>query len=108
MEDRSKSGRLKAKDARNWQEFGQTGGNFDGMWRPHVKIGTTPTPNILLYHLKVMSNQAFNANPTVYTSKKAHKSALPSKKSIWIDDVEEEEDESDEVEPIDQDEVFGA
>ncbi|KZP32549.1 FAM96B protein [Athelia psychrophila] len=53
-----------------------------------------------------MSNQAFNANPTVYTSKKAHKSALPSKKSIWIDDVEEEEDESDEVEPIDQDEVF--
>ena len=56
---------------------------------------------------KTMSNQVFNANPTVYTSSKSHKTKSGLSSKLWIDDVEEEDDESDEVEPIDQDEVFG-
>lgn len=71
------------------------------------EINHWPRLDLVSPFLKVMSNVPFNANPIIYTSTKAHKAALPSKKSIWISD-EDEEDESDEVEPIDQDEVFGA
>lgn len=54
--------------------------------------------------------EIFNANPTIYASSKPHtrKSDLDNGHSLWIGDVQNGEDDSDEVEPIDQDEIFGA
>jgi hypothetical protein len=57
-----------------------------------------------------MNGQIFNANPTVYTSKRSsRKSKFEAGQSLWVDEQYRPElsDESD-VEPIDQDEIFGA
>lgn len=56
-----------------------------------------------------MPAEIFNANPTIYASSKSHtrKSNLDNGRSLWIEDVQDVEDDSDEVEPIDQDEIFG-
>ena len=55
-----------------------------------------------------MPGEIFNANPTVYAPSKPYtrKSHLDSGRSLWMGD-EEEEDDSDDIEPIDQDEIFG-
>jgi len=57
-----------------------------------------------------MPGEIFNANPTVYASSKPYtrKSHLDSGQSLWTGDAQDGEDDSDEVEPIDQDEIFGA
>ncbi|TRM59936.1 hypothetical protein BD626DRAFT_506906 [Schizophyllum amplum] len=53
-----------------------------------------------------MSSQLFNANPTVFSAPSAQKSSAYSGNKIWMEDVEEETAESDEPEPIDQEEIF--
>jgi len=55
-----------------------------------------------------MPGEVFNPNPTVFSPGKpvGRKSDL-SAYSLWINDVAEPEDATDEVEPIDQDEIFG-
>ena len=57
-----------------------------------------------------MPGEIFNANPTVYAPSKPYtrKSDLGEGRSLWVGDVEDSKDDSDEVEPIDQDEIFGA
>ena len=63
-----------------------------------------------------MSAEVFNPNPTIFAPLKAKKAAYTYAKpnSIWLDDGEradeEEEDDfdqSDDLEAIDQDEIFG-
>lgn len=59
----------------------------------------------------IMSTEVFNPNPTVFAPTKSSRT-LPSHlkgNSLWLDDGERtfEEDESNEVEEIDQDEIFG-
>jgi hypothetical protein len=58
-----------------------------------------------------MNGEIFNANPTVYTPSKrsSRKSKFEVGQSLWVDQQDQPElsDESD-VEPIDQDEIFGA
>ncbi|KAG8217250.1 hypothetical protein J3R82DRAFT_5341 [Butyriboletus roseoflavus] len=54
-----------------------------------------------------MDGQIFNANPTIYVSRKsARKSRFETGRSLWVDDDEDNSSSTD-VEPIDQDEVFG-
>lgn len=54
-----------------------------------------------------MNGEIFNANPTVYASKRsARKSKFEAGQSLWIDEQPELSSES-EVEPIDEDEIFG-
>lgn len=57
-----------------------------------------------------MNTQIFNANPTVYVSRKAaRRSRFETGQSLWVD-ADDDEDGSgndDDVEPIDQDEIFG-
>ncbi len=58
--------------------------------------------------------EVFNPNPTIFATSKANKAAHFAKPhSLWLEeedsDLEQEyEDNSDEVEAIDQDEIFGA
>ena len=58
--------------------------------------------------------ESFNPNPTVFAPTKSHRAAQFAKAhSLWLDDSDsdrerEEEDESNDVEEIDQDEIFGA
>lgn len=56
-----------------------------------------------------MPGEIFNANPTVYApSKPSSRKADPgNNRSLWIGDDSDTEDDSDDVELIDQDEVFG-
>lgn len=51
----------------------------------------------------------FNANPTIYISRKsARKSRFETGQSLWVDgDEDEDRSNSTDVEPIDQDEIFG-
>lgn len=55
-----------------------------------------------------MPGEIFNPNPTVFSPTKPvdRKSDLYTY-SLWIDEDTEPEDVTDEVEPIDQDEIFG-
>lgn len=58
-----------------------------------------------------MSTEIFNPNPTIFVPVKS-KSTHPKPNSLWLDDVDhtgddELDDESNEVEEIDQDEIFG-
>lgn len=58
-----------------------------------------------------MSTEIFNPNPTIFVPVKS-KSVHPKPNSLWLDDIDhacddELEDESNEVEEIDQDEIFG-
>ena len=63
-----------------------------------------------------MSSEAFNPNPTIFVPTKTKTlSAFAKRNSIWLNDPEidpradeDGEDESAEVEDIDQDEIFGA
>jgi len=54
-----------------------------------------------------MPGEIFNANPTVYAPSKPY-SRKTELRSLWIGDTQDEDDDSDEVEVIDQDEIFGA
>jgi hypothetical protein len=56
-----------------------------------------------------MPGEIFNANPTVYAPSKPYtrKSDLGKGGSLWMGDVQDGEDDYDEVDPIDQDEIFG-
>ena len=57
--------------------------------------------------------EVFNPNPTVFLPTKSGKASQFAKPhSIWLDDDDsdlehEQQDDSDEVEAIDQDEIFG-
>ncbi|KAF9466267.1 FAM96B protein [Collybia nuda] len=54
-----------------------------------------------------MAGESFNPNPTVYTPvKPTGRKSDPSVQSLWINETPQLEDRADEVEPIDQDEVF--
>lgn len=54
-----------------------------------------------------MDGQIFNANPTIYVSRKsARKSRFETGQSLWVDDDEDSSSNTD-AEPIDQNEVFG-
>jgi hypothetical protein len=55
-----------------------------------------------------MPGEVFNPNPTVFSLAKpiGRKSDLPSY-SLWMHEVADTEDAADEIEPIDQDEIFG-
>ncbi|KAG2048793.1 FAM96B protein [Suillus hirtellus] len=55
-----------------------------------------------------MNGEIFNANPTVYASKRsARKSKFEAGQSLWIDEQYQPELSSEsEVEPIDEDEIF--
>lgn len=55
-----------------------------------------------------MTAQIFNTNPTIYLSRKsARKSRFEAGQSLWVDDEDEDRSNSTDVEPIDQDEIFG-
>ena len=55
-----------------------------------------------------MPGEIFNPNPVVFSaSKNSGRKADVSAHSLWIDDTNQFEDETDEVEAIDQDEIFG-
>lgn len=56
--------------------------------------------------------EVFNPNPTIFAPTKSRHSQFAKPHSLWLEDSDSdhdaEEDESDEVEQIDQDEIFGA
>jgi hypothetical protein len=55
-----------------------------------------------------MAGEIFNPNPVVFSaSKSSGRKADVSVHSLWIDDANKIEDETDEVEAIDQDEIYG-
>ena len=55
-----------------------------------------------------MAGEIFNPNPVIFSaSKNSGRKADVSVHSLWIDDETQFEDETDEVEVIDQDEIFG-
>ena len=53
-----------------------------------------------------MPAEIFNPNPVVFSAPKARQSDLLAH-SLWINDASASEDEADELEAIDQDEIFG-
>ena len=58
-----------------------------------------------------MSTEIFNPNPTIFVPVKS-KSTYPKPNSLWLDDADNVRDDdldndSNEVEEIDQDEIFG-
>ena len=56
----------------------------------------------------IMAGEIFNPNPVVFSaSKNSGRKADVSVHSLWINDTNQFEDETDEVEAIDQDEIFG-
>lgn len=55
-----------------------------------------------------MAGEIFNPNPVVFSaSKNSGRKGDVSVHSLWIDDTNQIGDETDEVEAIDQDEIFG-
>ena len=55
-----------------------------------------------------MPGEIFNPNPVVFSaSKNSGRKVDVSVHSLWIDDTNQLDDETDEVEAIDQDEIFG-
>ena len=54
----------------------------------------------------IMPGEIFNPNPVVFSAPKARQSDLLAH-SLWINDASASEDEADELEAIDQDEIFG-
>lgn len=59
-----------------------------------------------------MSGEVFNPNPIIFAPTKSTRSLPPGVRldSLWLDDGEnrdEEQDDSNEIEAIDQDEIFG-
>jgi hypothetical protein len=56
----------------------------------------------------IMAGEIFNPNPVVFSaSKNSGRKVDVSVHSLWIDDTNQFEEETDEVEAIDQDEIFG-
>lgn len=58
----------------------------------------------------MMNGEIFNANPTVYAKSKRspRKSRFETGKSLWVDEDEQVEcSDTSDLEPIDQDEIFG-
>ena len=56
----------------------------------------------------IMAGEIFNPNPVVFSaSKNSGRRADASVHSLWMGDTSQTEDETDEVETIDQDEIFG-
>jgi len=54
-----------------------------------------------------MDAQIFNANPTIYVSRKsARKSRFDAGQSLWVDDDDEDRSSTTDAETIDQDEIF--
>ena len=55
--------------------------------------------------------EVFNPNPTIFVPTKSRHAQFAKPHSLWLDDPDTphdtEEDDSDEAEPIDQDEIFG-
>jgi hypothetical protein len=56
--------------------------------------------------------EVFNPNPTIFVPTKSRHTQFAKPHSIWLTDpdsihIREEEEDSDEVEQIDQDEIFG-
>ena len=67
-------------------------------------------PRVTLPHSDpdIMAGEIFNPNPVVFSaSKNSGRKADVSLHSLWMDDTSQFEDETDEVEAIDQDEIFG-
>lgn len=54
-----------------------------------------------------MAGESFNPNPTVYTPVKPTRKTDLAAQSLWINEPSQTENGADELEPIDQDEVFG-
>ena len=55
-----------------------------------------------------MTAEIFNPNPVIFSaSKSSGRKVNTSVHSLWMDDVNQSDDETDEVEAIDQDEIFG-
>lgn len=56
--------------------------------------------------------EVFNPNPTVFLTAKTRQSQFAKPHSLWLDDPDSDrdtpEDDSNDVEQIDQDEIFGA
>ncbi|THV07991.1 hypothetical protein K435DRAFT_741528 [Dendrothele bispora CBS 962.96] len=55
-----------------------------------------------------MPGEVFNPNPTIFRTEKPSSSRLAQKRSLWIDEEENTDidEDNDDVEAIDQDEVF--
>jgi hypothetical protein len=53
----------------------------------------------------LVSGMEYNPNPTVY--KPVRRKTTAKEGSLWVVDAHNSDDESDEPEPIDQDEIFG-
>jgi len=66
-------------------------------------------PCTLVFRPHKMPPEIFNPNPTIFRTEKVSSSRLAQKKSLWIDDEEDTDidEENNEVEAIDQDEIFG-
>ena len=54
-----------------------------------------------------MPGEIYNANPTLYTPSRKSTRKSDLGRSIWFGDEEDDDSDSDQVEPIDRDEVFG-
>jgi hypothetical protein len=55
-----------------------------------------------------MPGEIFNPNPIVFSpAQPVGRKSDPSAHSLWINEGTEPEDATDEVEPIDQDEIYG-
>lgn len=54
-----------------------------------------------------MPGEIFNPNPTVFSTKPTVRKSDLSKQSLWINEKAIAEDFLDDVDPIDQDEIFG-
>ena len=64
-------------------------------------------PLVQLYKI-AMSAQVFNPNPIVFSTSKAQRTTEISPHSLWLNDDDQLQVESDDsVEPIDQEEIFG-
>lgn len=56
-----------------------------------------------------MPAEVFNPNPIVFSTAKSDSRKLElSSQSLWLDDPSSSESESDQADPIDQHEIFGA
>ncbi|GLB35426.1 putative iron-sulfur cluster assembly protein [Lyophyllum shimeji] len=53
-----------------------------------------------------MPGEIFNPNPTVFATKPTVRKSDLLKQSLWINEKAVQEDNADEVDPIDQDEIF--
>ena len=74
----------------------------------YISVTIADLPDSATLAPPTMNAQVFNANPTVYVSRKpARKSRFEAGQSLWVDDDDEDRTSTADVEPIDQDEIFG-